>query len=160
MLNKQMITLNFLFLKNNYTFYLVDFGTPAYDETVRLRRDILRIPLGIEFYAEDLALEYNQYHLAGYHQNGDLVACLVLKTLSDSEIKMRQVAVREDLQHKGIGQLMVTASEDLSRIMGFKKMVLHARKTAVPFYKKQKYKTSGKEFLEVEIPHFKMVKNL
>jgi len=63
-------------LNNDYTFSLIDFGTPAHDETVRLRRDILRIPLGLEFYAKDLALEYDQYHLAGYDTNGDLVACL------------------------------------------------------------------------------------
>lgn len=147
-------------MKNDYTFYLVEFGTPAYDETVRLRRDILRIPLELEFYVEDLNLEYGQYHLAGYDQTGDLVSCLVLKSLPDLEIKMRQVAVRADLQKKGIGQLMVAASEDLGRRLGFKKMVLHARKEAVPFYKKLKYKTSGKEFMEVEIPHYKMVKNL
>lgn len=147
-------------MKNKYSFYLVEFGTPAYDETVRLRRDILRIPLDLEFYPKDLALEYNQHHLAGYDLAGNLIACLVLKALPNKEIKMRQVAVRADFQKRGIGQLMVAASEEISRNMGFKKMVLHARKTAVPFYKKLKYKTSGKEFLEVEIPHFKMEKNL
>lgn len=147
-------------MKNDYSFHLVDFGTPAYDETVRLRNDILRIPLGLEFYPEDLELEFNQYHLAGYQKNGELVSCLVLKTLPDSTIKMRQVAVREDVQNKGIGQLMVVASEMVSRNLGYNKMVLNARKTAVPFYKKLAYKTSGKEFLEIEIPHFKMVKNL
>lgn len=147
-------------MKNTYQFSLVDFGTPAYDETVRLRRDILRIPLDLEFYPEDLALEYDQYHLAGYDLSGNLVACLVLKSLSNTEIKMRQVAVYENLQKRGIGQLMVDQSEIISRKLGFKKMVLHARKTAVPFYKKLKYQTIGKEFLEVEIPHFKMVKDL
>jgi len=39
-------------------------------------------------------------------------------------------------------------------------MELNARKNAVPFYKKLNYKTSGKEFMEIEIPHFKMVKTL
>ena len=147
-------------MKNDYSFYLVEFGTPAYDETVRLRNDILRIPLGLEFYPKDLALEYNQYHLAGYQQNSDLVACLVLKLLPEETMKMRQVAVRKDVQNMGIGKLMVAASELVSRELGCKKMVLNARKTAVPFYKKLNYKTSGKEFLEIEIPHFKMVKNL
>lgn len=147
-------------MKNNYTFSLIDFGTPAYDETVRLRRDILRIPLGIEFYVKDLAKEYDQYHLAGYDQTGELAACLVLKSLPRYELKMRQVTVREALQKKGIGQLMVRASEDLGRRMGFKKMVLHARKTAVPFYKKLDYQTIGDEFMEVDIPHFKMMKIL
>jgi len=71
-------------LEKIYNFYLVDFGTPAYDETVRLRRDILRIPLGLEFYVKDLKLEYNQYHLAGYDQSGNLVGCLVLKPLQRS----------------------------------------------------------------------------
>jgi len=147
-------------LEKIYNFYLVDFGTPAYDETVRLRRDILRIPLGLEFYVKDLKLEYNQYHLAGYDQSGNLVGCLVLKPLPDGAIKMRQVAVREDVQKKGIGQLMVAASEAISRKLNFQEMELNARKNAVPFYKKLNYKTSGKEFMEIEIPHFKMVKTL
>jgi len=55
---------------------------------------------------------------------------------------------------------MVAASEVVSRNLGYHKMVLNARKTAVPFYKKLAYKTIGKEFLEIEIPHFKMVKDL
>ena len=39
-------------------------------------------------------------------------------------------------------------------------MVLHARETAVGFYEKLGYKTSGDKFIEVTIPHFPMQKEL
>ena len=37
----------------------IEFGTPEYDESVRLRDLVLRKPLGLEFNPEDLALEYD-----------------------------------------------------------------------------------------------------
>ena len=36
----------------------ITFGTPAYDEMVALRTELLRIPLGLSFVAADLEKEY------------------------------------------------------------------------------------------------------
>jgi predicted GNAT family N-acyltransferase len=55
---------------------------------------------------------------------------------------------------------MVAFSEEVSKKMGYSKMILHARKVVVLFYQKQGYRTLGEEFLEVGIPHFKMEKDL
>ncbi len=138
----------------------VEFATPQYDETVRLRDKILRKPLGLEFYAKDLAKEYVDFHLACYAEDHTLLACLVLKHLSKDEIKMRQVAVDDTLQGKGIGTEIVKASERFAKQKGYKKIVLNARDVAVPFYLKMDYQKIGKPFTEVTIKHYKMEKTL
>ncbi len=138
----------------------IEFGTPAYDELVKLRDDILRKPLGLEFTAEYLSKEYKMYHLACYTSDMELVGGLVLQPNSEDEIQMRQVAVSEQHQKKGIGTLLVQASEELAIEKGFKLMMMHARETAVPFYERLDYKKYGKRFTEVKVPHFKMKKEL
>ncbi|MEM1218644.1 MAG: GNAT family N-acetyltransferase [Bacteroidota bacterium] len=137
----------------------VPFASPAYDETVRLRDEILRKPLGLSFTAEDLALEFESIHLACYNRQWELMACLVLVWKGDN-LKMRQVAVDERYQRRGIGQFLVAASERVAANYGAQKLVLNARETAVPFYQKLAYSIDGNRFEEVGIPHFKMYKDL
>ncbi|MGI9158802.1 MAG: GNAT family N-acetyltransferase [Saprospiraceae bacterium] len=140
--------------------FQIEFGTPEYDETVRLRDEVLRKPLGLSFTAEQLATEYDSLHLIATDLGGRLIACLVLVPVSESTIKMRQVAVRPDLQGRGVGKAIVLAAEALAADGGFQEMVLHARETATEFYRKLDYRTEGKQFEEVGIPHYKMRKTL
>ena len=138
----------------------IEFGTPAFDEAVSLRNDILRVPLGLAFEAEDIQTEWDSYHLGLYDQNQALQACLTLLPVDKHEIKMRQVAVAEAQQSKGLGSVLVEASETFCKDRKFNMLVLHARETAVAFYKKLGYKTKGKMFEEVGVPHYKMYKKL
>lgn len=144
----------------NLIFLEVDFGTPLYDELLALRDLILRKPLGLEFTPEQLSLEWDSMHLACYRPDWTLLACLVLLPQDEKTVKMRQVAVAEGLQKQGIGTALVNFSEVLAQQKGFGKMVLHARETAVPFYKRLHYQTVGERFTEVNIPHFRMEKDL
>ena len=132
------------------------FGTPIYDDSVRLRDEVLRQPLGLSFAPKDLAQEWDKIHFGCFTDGGFLVATLILVALDDETVKMRQVAVDPHYQKKGIGTFLVKESERLARSKGFKKMTLHAREEAVPFYEKLKYRRVGKRFEEVGIPHFKM----
>lgn len=138
----------------------IPFATPVYDESIRLRTDILRTPLGLSFFAKDLAEEYAQHHLVYFDQNGAVGGCLVLLEKEPGVYKMRQVAVSEALQHQGIGKLMVVESERFVRSRGGHQIILSARKVAVPFYEKLDYEITGDEYEEVNIPHFKMKKDL
>jgi predicted GNAT family N-acyltransferase len=137
-----------------------DFATPEYDDAVRLRHQVLREPLGMVYLKEDLEKEYDQIHLGCYADSGQLLACLSLQDLGDKQLKMRQVVVEPSLQKKGIGQFLVAASERLALQLGYSKMVLHARDTAIPFYVKLGYKKTGRAFKEVNIKHYKMAKDL
>ena len=138
----------------------IAFGTPAFDEAVQLRYEVLRRPLGLTYTEEQLAEEYDQVHLAAYSNHSVLIGYLNLTPQDVEVIKMRQVAVAPDCQGKGVGKELVKAAEDLASQSGYKRMVLHARETAVPFYKALEYNSVGAQFEEVGIPHFRMEKAL
>ena len=138
----------------------ISFATPEYDETVKLRYKILRKPLGRDFSEDQLAEEYADFHLAAYTNDWILRGCLVLTPKDDKVLKMRQVAVDDTVQQKGVGRQLVEASEVFGRANGFATMELNARHTAVPFYQKLNYDIVGEQFEEVGMAHFKMMKQL
>jgi predicted GNAT family N-acyltransferase len=137
----------------------IPFGSVWYALSVALRYDVLRKPLGLHFTAEQLSAEEKEHHIA-YLENGEVLGILLLAPKENGVIKMRQVAVAEKMQGKGIGQLLVQFSESFAKKKGFVTMNLNARKTAVPFYLKMNYTQVGEEFTEVTIPHYRMVKQL
>lgn len=73
---------------------------------------------------------------------------------------MRQLAVTEHRQRKGIGSTLVVFSETYAKDLDFKEIILDARKTAIPFYERLGYKTQGEPFIQVTIPHMFMSKGL
>jgi predicted GNAT family N-acyltransferase len=131
----------------------------GYALSIALRDRILRRPLGLYFTPEQLAEEADEFHLTAWEGNR-LLGCLVLKPLDAFTIKMRQVAVTEEAQGKGIGRLLVDWSERFAQEHLFKEMILHARDTAVPFYAHLGYEVFGEPFTEVSIVHRKMKKAL
>jgi len=138
----------------------IEYGTPEYDEAVRLRYDVLRAPLGLEFTAAQLAMEYEDIHLAAYDVHFRLLGCLVLTLTDESSMKMRQVAVAEAVQGKGVGKKMALRAEAVAGQAGCSLIYCHARDLAVPFYEKLGYVRDGKAFKEVGITHYKMKKEL
>lgn len=73
---------------------------------------------------------------------------------------MRQVAVVRELRGQGIGKALVAYAEALARKLGYRRMILHARETAVGFYEKLGYSRVGDRFEEVTIAHWTMEKHL
>lgn len=138
---------------------LVACGSPQYHQTLDLRNEILRRPFGLQFTPEDRKNDEPDFHLACYHE-GRLVGCLILKALSPTEFKMRQFAVADDCQRRGVGTALVAFAERFALERGFRVIELHARETAVPFYEKLGYQSVGGRFFELNIPHFKMQKIL
>jgi len=70
------------------------------------------------------------------------------------------MAVPNSLQGKGIGRALMIFAENIARDMGYRILIMHARKTALGFYQKLGYSAKGEEFVEVTIPHFIMEKSL
>lgn len=140
---------------------MIDFGTPEFDEALRLRYDVLRKPLNLEFDTNDIATEYDSFHLACYdHNSNELLGVLILKPVDESTLKMRQVAVAAEAQSRGVGTFMVRASEQFATHKNYKKISLHARLAAVNFYLKNGYMAEGDIFQEVGIDHQSMYKLL
>lgn len=138
---------------------IIDHGSPEYRQMVQLRIDILRRPLGLQFTPEELEKEKEEI-LIGAFDDDKMLGCCMLVKQDPGTVRLRQMAVLNNLQGKGIGRAMMQFAENIARDLGFKKITMHARKTAIGFYEKLGYRASGKEFQEVTIPHYVMEKNL
>jgi len=68
------------------------------------------------------------------------------------------MAVTPARQGKGLGQRIMNETENNLRARGYKSLELDARSSAVGFYRKLGYTVVGDEFIEVTVPHFRMVK--
>lgn len=137
----------------------IDHGTKEYQQMVKLRMDILRQPLGLSFTDEELAREKEDI-LIGAFDDDDLLACCLLTRADNNSVRLRQMAVQNNLQGKGIGASIMSFAENLARDKGYQKIVMHARDTAIGFYEKLGYKVKGDGFIEVNVPHHVMEKEL
>ena len=137
---------------------LVRHGSPEYDAIVELRRRVLRLPLGLNFTAEELAAEASQLHI-GVFADGMVVACAGLVPQGE-KAKIRQVAVEPHHHGHGLGTFVMEWAETEARQIGAREVVLHARSDVVPFYERLGYSVQGDEFTEIGIPHRQMAKAL
>ncbi len=137
----------------------IDHGSKEYQQMIDLRNDILRKPLSLTFSNAELDREQDDI-LIGAFEEEKMLGCCLLTKINDKSVRLRQMAVQNNLQGKGIGATMLNYAENIARDAGYKKMVMHARKSAMKFYEKLGYKINGKEFEEITIPHYVMEKDL
>jgi predicted GNAT family N-acyltransferase len=64
------------------------------------------------------------------------------------------------MQGVGIGMKLMEYAEEVAINHGCTSVILHARKTVMSWYESLNYEIIGDEFMEVGIPHYKMIKNL
>ncbi len=138
---------------------IIDHGTPEYNLMVDLRFNILRKPLGLSFSEIDLENEKNDV-LIGCFDDDVLEGCCLMTPAGEKSLRLRQMAVANGVQGKGIGRVLMSFAENIARDMGNQKLVMHARKSAIGFYEKLGYKICSDEFEEVSVPHFMMEKDL
>ena len=138
---------------------IIDHGSAEYQLMVKLRDDILRKPLGLSFTPEELESEKNNMLIAAFEEERILGCCMLLEE-NDGAIRLRQMAVLNDLQGKGVGRALMNFAENLARDRGFRSIRMHARLNAVGFYEKVGYRIKGDQFMEVTIPHYVMEKML
>ncbi|MDR2955802.1 MAG: GNAT family N-acetyltransferase [Prevotella sp.] len=140
---------------------VIEYKSKAYDEMVTLRQKILRDPLGLVFSEEFLKQDENDILLGlSAPRPRRIAACCILTAKDEKTVKLRQMAVDNNDQGLGFGKSMLKFAELVASDKGFDKIVLHARKVAIGFYQKYDYKIIGEEFMEVEMPHYKMEKQL
>jgi GNAT superfamily N-acetyltransferase len=138
---------------------LLDYGSKEYQQMVDLRYQIMRKPLGLQFKPEDLQQEKDDI-LIGCFDDDRMEGCCLLTEIDKKTVKLRQMAVLSGLQGKGVGRVLMIFAENIARDRGYKKLIMHARKTAVGFYEKLGYKVCSDEFEEVTLPHYVMEKEL
>src|SRR5690348_10031496 len=138
---------------------IIDYGTEEYQQVLKLRDEILRKPLGLTFSNAELEKERENIHIAAYEDERMLGCCMLVEEEPET-VRLRQMAVVNDVQGKGIGRALMQFAENLARDRGYTKITMHARKNASGFYEKLGYKKKGEEFTEITIPHVVMEKEL
>lgn len=138
---------------------MIDHGTKEYQQMVQLRNDMLRKPLGLDFDAAELEQEKEDILMGAFEDERMLGCCLMTRVDADT-LRLRQMAVPNNMQGKGVGRALMIFAENIARDLGYKRLCMHARKTAVGFYQKLGYRVTGDEFTEVTIPHYVMEKDL
>ena len=138
---------------------IIDHGSKEYRQMVQLRIDVLRKPLGLSFTEDELSKEKSHILIGAFEEEKMLGCCMLIK-LEDGSVRLRQMAVLNNLQGKGIGRALTQFAENIARDIGYKKITMHARKPVTGFFEKLGYRVSSDEFLEITIPHFEMEKML
>lgn len=130
-----------------------------YEALLHFRNELLRKPLGLNLFDEDLSDDMKDHMLIAL-QGNDILGCVMLKPVTDETIQLRQMAVVPHLQRKGLGRLLVENAEQTAKENDYEKIILHARITAKAFYEKLGYTSFGTIFTEVTMPHIAMEKFL
>ena len=138
---------------------IIDHGSSEYQQMVKLRDTILSKPLGLSFTPEDLEKEKDNMLIGAFDDERMLGCCMLVEEQPDI-VRLRQMAVLNDLQGKGIGRALMNFAENLARDRGYKIIRMHARDNAVGFYEKVGYRIKGDKFIEITIPHYVMEKDL
>ena len=138
---------------------IIDHGSPEYLQMIQLRNEILRKPLGLSLTADELEKEKNDTLIAALDDDTMLGCCMLVKT-GPKDVLLRQIAVLNNLQGKGVGRALLIFAETIARDQGFKSISMHARKTAIPFFEKLGYQIQGDEFEKIGIPHVIMGKTI
>jgi N-acetylglutamate synthase-like GNAT family acetyltransferase len=134
-------------------------GTPAYEQMKALRLRVLLQPIGIPPSYINPQKEAADT-LIGAFDGEKLVGCCILTPVNATTVQLRQMAVDNDVQRKGVGAAIIAFAEKTAKEKGFRQLIMHARDTVVGFYQRCGYQAFDKPFVEVGIGHQKMQKQL
>ena len=124
-----------------------------------LRYEILRKPWNQPYSSTKDEWEDQSIHILMLDENEDAIACGRLQINSKTEGQIRSMAVRTDLQGKGLGKKIIEYIEQKAKELKLKTIILDARINAVKFYESCGYVVVGESYLLFGIiPHFKMEK--
>lgn len=104
--------------------------------------------------------EEHSTHIIGYDdQNHQPFACARFRPYEDA-VKIERVAILKDYRNYGYGHALMTAVEYFAKAQEHQCLVLNAQTQAQGFYEKLGYTPTGDVFLEENIEHIKMYKNI
>lgn len=138
----------------------IQYSSTDYHAEYQLRQQVLREPLGLNLADENLEPEKEQQHFGLFDDGGGLLACVIAAPLSSTQVKLRQMAVATAHQRQGLGRTLLSGVEAMLQARGVTVIILHARLSAVGFYRRLGYASHGKSFIEIGLPHMEMRKQL
>ena len=137
----------------------INYYSEEYQKLLNFRFNNLRKPLNLKWSKEDLLNENQQNHFALKNQS-EIVGSFCLKKIDCSTIRLRQMAIEKKFQKQGYGSSILKFTEKFAIRNNYKKIIIVARLSALDFYKKNLFKTSGSIFIDVTVSSINMYKKI
>ena len=137
----------------------INYHSEEYQRLLNFRFNNLRKPLNLNWSEEDLLNENQQNHFALKNQS-EIVGSFCLKKIDCSTIRLRQMAIEKKWQRQGYGSSILKFTEKFAIKNNYKKIIIIARLSALDFYKKNFFKTSGNIFTDVTVSSINMYKKI
>ena len=111
-----------------------------------------KIPIEMEWdSADETAL-----HAVAYNGLGQAIATARLLSHTPAVAKIGRMAVKHPLRGAGIGHALLGGLLPAAKERGYNQVLLHAQRSAQPFYEQAGFAATGDVFDEVGIPHVQM----
>jgi predicted GNAT family N-acyltransferase len=114
---------------------------------------------GVDAEEELDQLDDESLQIVGLDESRVIATCR-LRDLGGGEWKLERMVVDRRVRRNGVGGRLLAGAEREARERGATEMVLHAQRRAEPFYAAHGYVPEGDTFVEAEIEHVRMRKDL
>lgn len=137
----------------------IEYGSDAYEKSIDIRNEVFRKPWGLDIRDEDLTVDKDM-QMFGAYLDGKMIGTMFLTKDNEKAARIKNVAILEEYQRKGLGKYLMEYGENLAKKQGFTKVNLMGRVSAEIFYNKIGYETISAPFDYHTIAHVNMEKKL
>ncbi len=116
------------------------------------------IPANVE--VDDADTAPDTVHAVALRQGMVIATGRLLPDVDGNGPHIGRMAVLQEWRRTGVGGQLLDFLENQARRLGFGRITLHAQEYVKSFYAAHGYQEAGDMFLEVDIPHREMVKDL
>ena len=127
-------------------------------DAVTIREEVFMKEQG--FHDEFDETDRTAAHLVLYIENIPAATCRFFPGHSQGEYIVGRIAVRKEYRGHSLGSRVLSAAESEIRMLGGRRVILHAQQQARPFYEKQGYSAYGEPDFDEDCPHIWMAKDL
>ena len=128
------------------------------EDAARIRRAVFMEEQG--FHDEFDETDQTASHIVLYIENIPAATCRFFPGQPQGEYIVGRIAVRKEYRGHSLGSRVLAAAESEIRMLGGRKVILHAQQQARPFYEKQGYSVYGEPDFDEDCPHSWMQKEL
>lgn len=132
----------------------IEMNDPLYQQERDLRNRILLRPIGIPDYGWEMD-DGHAWHFVAVEERV-VIGCVMLVPRGNGIAQLKQMAVEEAQQGKGVGLQLIDALIRFALKEGITEVVCHAQDRAIPFYLKNGFEIYDEPFVEVGVPHHHM----
>lgn len=126
-------------------------------QAMHIRRTVFVDEQGVPFSEEYDGYDDEAQHFIAVHERNFAGTARWRRT--EGGIKLERFAVLAEHRRRGVGAALLDAvlKDVRKEAEGNTKVYIHAQVQAIPFWEQGGFQVVGDEFMEADIPHFKMV---